>query len=192
LRGDRRELGHRQGGVGRAGAAWRHRGAGLQVRDLAARLDRLPRLDVLVNNAGLVLARRQLTVDGFERTIAVNHLAPVLLTNLPLPKLAASAAGAAVRVVTVSSVAHRAALLNLDDLMLKRRYLAMLAYSNSKLANILFTRELGRRLNPAEVSANCLHPGTVGTDFGPAGGAWLRLGLAVGRGFLRPPASAPS
>jgi retinol dehydrogenase 12 len=155
-----------------------------QVRALATRLGALPSIDVLVNNAGLVVARRQLTADGFELSLAVNHLAPFLLTNLLLPRLAASAPA---RVVTVSSAAHRAAMLTLDDLQLERRYLAMLAYANSKLANVLFTRELARRLESSGVTANCLHPGTIRTRFGHTGALWLRLGLAIGGGMLRRP-----
>jgi retinol dehydrogenase 12 len=157
-----------------------------QVRDLAARLARRPRIDVLINNAGLVLGRRQLTEDGYEQTFAVNHLAPFLLTNLLLPVLTASAPA---RVITVSSVAHRFALLNLDDLQLERGYLPMRAYANSKLANVLFTRELASRLEGSAVTANCLHPGTVRTHFGDTGAGWLRLGLAVGGAFLRTPES---
>lgn len=157
-----------------------------QVRAVATRLARLPRIDVLVNNAGLIGSRRQVTSDGFEYTFAVNHLAPFLLTNLLTRKLQASTRS---RVVTVSSVMHRAAMLNLDDLQLERHYLPMLAYANSKLANILFTRELARRLAGTGVTANCLHPGTVATRFGDTGAGWLRLGLAAGRPFLRSPES---
>jgi retinol dehydrogenase 12 len=160
-----------------------------QVRDIAGRLSALPRIDVLVNNAGLVIADRELTVDGIEHTFALNHLAPFLLTNLLLPRLEGSAPA---RVVTVASTAHRGAMLNLDDVQLERRYLPMLAYSNSKLANILFTRELARRLDASKVTANCLHPGTVRTHFGDTGATWLRLGLAVARPFLRSPESGAS
>jgi retinol dehydrogenase-12 len=155
-----------------------------QVRELAARLARLPRLDVLINNAGLVVARRQLTADGLELSLAVNHLAPFLLTNLLLPALQASEPS---RVVTVSSIAHRGAMLDVSDLQLERRYLAMLAYANSKLANVLFTRELARRLAGTSVTANCLHPGTVRTRFGDTGALWLRAGLAIGGALLRTP-----
>jgi NAD(P)-dependent dehydrogenase (short-subunit alcohol dehydrogenase family) len=111
-------------------------------------------------------------------------LAPFLLTNLLLPVLTASAPA---RVITVSSLVHRAALLNFGDLQLERGYLPMRAYANSKLANILFTRELARRLDGTGVTANCLHPGTVRTHFGDTGANWLRLGLAVGGAFLRTP-----
>ncbi|HXP18462.1 MAG TPA: SDR family oxidoreductase [Streptosporangiaceae bacterium] len=155
-----------------------------QVRDLAGRLAGLPRIDVLVNNAGLVIYHRQLTADGLEHTFALNHLAPFLLTNLLRPKLEASGPA---RVVTVASTAHRGARLDLDDLQLEHRYSAMLAYSNSKLANILFTRELARRLDGTGVTANCLHPGTVRTRFGQTGSAWLRLGIAIAAPFFRSP-----
>jgi NAD(P)-dependent dehydrogenase (short-subunit alcohol dehydrogenase family) len=157
-----------------------------EVRSLAARLVQLPRLDVLINNAGLVVAKRQLTADGLELTMAVNHLAPFLLTNLLRPKLEATAPA---RVVTVSSIAHRGAVLSMQDLQSERRYLAMLAYANSKLANVLFTRELARRLDGSGVTANCLHPGTVHSRFGHSGALWLRLGLAIGGGMLRTPES---
>jgi NAD(P)-dependent dehydrogenase (short-subunit alcohol dehydrogenase family) len=153
-----------------------------QVRDLAGRLGAQPRIDVLVNNAGLVVGHRQLTADGFERTFAVNHLAPFLLTNLLRPGLDASAPA---RVVTVASTAHRGASLDLGDLQAERRYVPMLAYANSKLANILFTRELARRLDGTGVTANCVHPGTVSTRFGQSGSAALRLGLGIARPFLR-------
>ena len=157
-----------------------------QVRQVAARLGELPRLDVLVNNAGLVIGTRQLTPDGFEHTVALNHLAPFLLTSLLRRRLEA---GAPARVVTVASTAHRGARLDLDDLFLERRYLPMLAYANSKLANILFTRELARRMEGTGVTANCLHPGTVRTHFGQTGSTWLRLGLMVAAPFLRSPRS---
>src|SRR5713101_1778971 len=111
-----------------------------EVRDLAGRLDRL---DVLINNAGLVLADRRVSADGFEYTFAVNHLAPFLLTNLLRETLVASAPG---RVITVSSAAHQAARLDLADLQLARSYNGWRAYANSKLANIAFTTELASRL----------------------------------------------
>jgi retinol dehydrogenase-12 len=151
------------------------------VRELAGRLSRLDRLDVLINNAGLVLASRQVSADGFEYTFALNHLAPFLLTGLLREKLAASAPA---RVVTVSSAAHRAARLDLADLQLTGHFNGWRAYANSKLANILFTRELASRLAGTGVTANCVHPGTVNTRFGRDGSSMLRFGLGIGRRFL--------
>ncbi len=156
-----------------------------EVRDLAGRLGRLGRLDVLINNAGLVLADRRVSADGFEYTFAVNHLAPFLLTNLLRETLVASAPA---RVITVSSAAHQAARLDLADLQLARSYNGWRAYANSKLANIAFTTELASRLAGTGVTANCLHPGTVNTGFGREGSRPLRFGLELGRRFLRTPA----
>ena len=155
-----------------------------EVRDLAGRLASLDRLDVLINNAGLVLGDHRITADGFEYTFALNHLAPFLLTNLLREKLAASAPA---RVITVSSSAHQAARLDLADLQLAGHFNSWRAYSNSKLANILFTTELARRLTGTGVTANCLHPGVVNTGFGRDGSRALRFGLGLSRRFLRTP-----
>lgn len=122
-------------------------------------------LNVLVNNAGLVRLRRTTTVDGFEATFQVNYLSPFLLTNLLLPLLKR---GAPSRVVNVSSVAHYGGSLNFDDLQLEEGYGVMKAYSESKLALVLFTYELARRLEGSGVTVNCLHPGAVAT------GIWVR------------------
>jgi len=157
-----------------------------QVRALAGRLAVLDRIDVLINNAGSVHGERSVTEDGIERTFAVNHLAPFLLTRLLRPALQATAPA---RVVTVASTAHRGAVLDLGDVNAERRYLPMLSYANSKLANILFTRELARRLAGSDVTANCLHPGTVRTRFGQSGSHALRLGLVIARPFLPSAAS---
>jgi len=156
-----------------------------QVRDLASRLSGLDRIDVLINNAGLILGERQVTADGLEYTFALNHLAPFLLTNLLLGKLQASAPA---RVVTVSSAAHTRARLDLADLQLEHGYGKWRAYSNSKLANILFTRELARRLGGTGVTATCAHPGVVRSRFGRDGGPLLRLGYAIGGSFMLSPA----
>jgi len=153
-----------------------------QVRSLAQRLTDLRRIDVLINNAGLVVGRREYTSDGIERTFAVNHLAPFLLTNLLTGKLTAGPSG---RVVTVASVAHRWARLDPEKAALPKTYVPMLAYGNSKLANILFTRELARRLADGPVTANCLHPGTVNTKFGESGEPWLRVGIRVAAPVMR-------
>lgn len=127
--------------------------------------ERTDQLDVLVNNAGLVLQDRRVTVDGFEQTFGVNHLGHFLLTDRLLDRLKTSAPS---RVVTVSSEAHRMAWRGLpfDDLMHTRRYNAWSAYGSSKLANISFTVELSRRLEGTGVTATCLHPGMVRTEFG--------------------------
>jgi NAD(P)-dependent dehydrogenase (short-subunit alcohol dehydrogenase family) len=144
-----------------------------QVRAAAAEiLDRWPAVHVLVNNAAVYTPRRQETPDGIELQLAVNHLAPFLLTNLLLDRLRASAPA---RVVTVSSGAHRYARLRWDDLGMRRRYQGLRQYSNTKLCNVLFTRELARRVPAAEVTANTMHPGVVGTDLLFNGWAPLRL-----------------
>jgi NAD(P)-dependent dehydrogenase (short-subunit alcohol dehydrogenase family) len=144
------------------------------VRDAAQRiLDRNPEIHVLVNNAGLFSPRRELTADGYEMTIAVNHLAPFLLTNALLPGLEkAGEPRRHARIVNVASNAARNASIDLGDLMLSRRYSMMAAYSQSKLANILFTKELARRLPPRPISANSLHPGVVATNIGAKGGVF--------------------
>ena len=154
-----------------------------QVRELAGRLTALEHIDVLVNNAGLVAGRRRITADGFDETFAVNHLAPFLLTNLLLGKLTAAPA----RVITVTSDAHTAARLDLDDPQLERGWNSWRAYANSKLANILFTRELARRLDGTGATANCAHPGVVRTGFGRDAAMPLRLGLTIARPFLLSP-----
>ncbi len=122
--------------------------------------DRYPRLHVLVNNAGVVTRSRQLTVDGIETQLAVNHLAPFLLTNLLLDQLRA---GAPSRVITVSSTTHHGAVIDFDDLQSARAYDSAEVYAVTKLMNVLFTYELARRLQGTGVTANCLHPGAVAT-----------------------------
>jgi NAD(P)-dependent dehydrogenase (short-subunit alcohol dehydrogenase family) len=122
-------------------------------------------LHVLVNNAGVWENQRRLSRDGVEMTFAVNHLAPFLMTNLLLDLLQSSATvHAPSRIVTVSSEAHRSATMNFDDLEGKASFSSLKAYAQSKLANILFTRQLARRLDAAVVTANCLHPGVVSTN----------------------------
>ncbi len=135
-----------------------------QVRQLATEIQRrFSRLDVLVNNAGALFARRQLSQDGVEMTFALNHLAYFLLTNLLLECLKASPSA---RIVNVSSEAHRGARLDFADLQTERNYGGYRAYARSKLANILFTYELARRLEGTAIVANALHPGFVATNFG--------------------------
>src|SRR5438477_8645654 len=135
-----------------------------EVRRLAlAVLDAYPRLDVLVNNVGGFWAHRHPTADGLERTFALNHLAPFLLTNLLLDRLKASAPA---RVVTVSSGAQSMGHLDFDDLQGEQKYSGQHAYNASKLANVMFTYELARRLQGSGVTATVLHPGVVRTSFG--------------------------
>jgi NAD(P)-dependent dehydrogenase (short-subunit alcohol dehydrogenase family) len=135
-----------------------------QVRRLASEVQRrFTRLDVLINNAGALFLRRQLSPDGLEMTFALNHLAYFLLTNLLLDHLKASPAA---RIVNVSSEAHRGARLDFADLQGQHRYRGWRAYARSKLANILFTYALARRLEGTSVVANALHPGFVATNFG--------------------------
>jgi len=134
-----------------------------EVRRLAGEvLAAYPQLDVLVNNAGGFWATRHVTADGLEHTFAVNHLAPFLLTGLLLDRLTASAPA---RIVTVSSGAHATGKINFGDLQGEHRYSGQQAYSQSKLANVLFTYELARRLDGTGVTTTVLHPGVVRTGF---------------------------
>ena len=148
-------------------------GVQAQVRAAAARILELhPAVHVLVNNAGAYTRERRETADGIEMQLAVNHLAPFLLTSLLLDRLRSSAPA---RVVTVSSGAHNGAALRLDDLQMRERYSGLRQYANTKLMNVLMTRELARRVPPAQVTANALHPGVVGTELLFGGWAPLRL-----------------
>ena len=163
----------RRGGSGNATLLTADLSSQRQVREAAAAfLQRFERLDVLINNAGVAeRGPRLVTEDGLEKTFAVNHLAPFLMTNLLLDTLKASTPA---RVVTVSSAAHKTCRLDLDDLQGERRYSGFGAYSRSKLANVLFTRELSRRLEGTGVTANCLHPGVVATGIFRNVPGWLR------------------
>jgi retinol dehydrogenase-12 len=149
-----------------------------QVRQLAAVVQqRFTRLDVLINNAGAIFMHRSVSVDGIEMTLALNHLAYFLCTNLLLATLTASAPA---RIINVSSDAHRRARLNFADLQGAQRYGGWSAYCQSKLANLLFTYELAQRLTGTGVTVNAMHPGFVATGFGRNNRglfAWLiRLG----------------
>jgi NAD(P)-dependent dehydrogenase (short-subunit alcohol dehydrogenase family) len=133
------------------------------VRQLAEDFKaRYQRLDVLVNNAGAVMISRQYSVDGIEMTFALNHLNYFLLTNLLLDVLKSSSPS---RIVNVSSDSHQGTVLDFQDLQYQGRYRGFQAYGRSKLANLLFTYELARRLEGTGVTANCLHPGLVATNF---------------------------
>jgi retinol dehydrogenase 14 len=158
-----------------------------EVRRLAgAVLDAYPRLEVLVNNVGGFWAHQHTTADGLERTFALNHLAPFLLTNLLLDRLKASAPA---RIVNVSSHVQAEGRIEFDDLQGTRNYSAQRAYSQSKLANVLFTNELARRLKGTGVTATAVHPGFVRTDFGSEDQAWFFTVISsLVRPFLKTPA----
>jgi NAD(P)-dependent dehydrogenase (short-subunit alcohol dehydrogenase family) len=157
-----------------------------EVRRLADEVLRaLSRIDVLVNNVGGYWNTRHETADGLERTFAVNHLAPFLLTNLLLDRLTQSAPA---RVVTVSSNAQAQGRIDFDDLQGLRSYSGARAYSQSKLANVLFSYELARRLDGTSVTANALHPGVVSTSFGAEDPATVqRVLIPFVRRFMKTP-----
>lgn len=166
----------------------------LRIADLASLADvrRLgdeilaacPQLHLLVNNAGVVNLRRRLTADGFEETFAVNHLAYFALTNLLLDRLVASAPA---RIVNVASDAHRFGALDLEDLQSERDYRAMRTYGRSKAANILFTRELARRLEGTGVTVNAVHPGAVASRLGAHNGWVGKLATGLLKPFFKSP-----
>lgn len=141
------------------------------IRQMATQFyQNFEQLDVLINNAGVYQTSRFLTEDGFEMTFAVNHLAPFLLTHLLLPALNQSPKG---RIITVSSGLHKAGKIWFDDLQLEKSFSGMRAYSQSKLANILFTRTLARQTSARLLAVNCLHPGVIATALVRGWPAWL-------------------
>jgi len=152
-----------------------------EIARLAATLLReVPRIDLLLNNAGALYARRETTTDGLERTFALNHMGYFLLTHFLKERLIASAPA---RIVNVASEAHRPATLDFDDLQGIKAYRGLRAYQRSKLCNILFTRELARRLAGAGVTANCLHPGFVASSFGDNNRGLFRWGIGLAKRF---------
>ncbi len=151
-----------------------------EVRGLAAEvMERHGHIDVLANNAGALFATRKETSEGLERTFALNHLAPFLLSNLLLERLQGG------RVVTTASDAHKSGRLDLEDLQSEHGYSAMRVYGTSKLCNVLFTRELARRA--PQLHANCFHPGVVRTGFGKNEGGIWKLATTLGGPFFRSP-----
>jgi NAD(P)-dependent dehydrogenase (short-subunit alcohol dehydrogenase family) len=160
-----------------------------QVRDVAAQLhDKYPRLDVLVNNAGLMFgAERELSPDGYEMTLATNHLGPFLLTSLLLDLLQKSPAA---RIVNVASMAYRFSKPTLTDLQSEQDYSPVWEYGNTKLWNIMFTQELAQRLRAhgiTNVTTNCLHPGAVATGYGQQTGGIVGAALSLARPFMISP-----
>lgn len=151
------------------------------LRRVAAEIRaRLPKLDVLVNNAGALFTRRAVSVDGIEMTFALNHLNYFLLTRELMPLLQATREA---RIVNVASMAHRNAVVDFDDLQGERRWGPWKAYGQSKLCNILFTRELAKRLAGTGITANCLHPGFVDSEFGDNNNALARLAIGLAKRF---------
>ncbi|CAN9514412.1 unnamed protein product [Ophioblennius macclurei] len=136
-------------------------------------LDTEDRLDILINNAGVMMCPKWLTEDGFETQLAVNHLGHFLLTNLLLPKMKSSAPS---RIVNVSSIAHKGGRIDLEDLFFnKRPYSALESYRQSKLANVLFSSEIARRLKGSDVTSYSLHPGVIRTELGRHVEGWFPL-----------------
>ncbi len=129
-----------------------------------------PKIDLLINNAGAMFAHRHVTQDGFEKTFALNHLSYFVLT---LGLRASLSAAASARIINTASDAHKSAQFDLGDLQTAKNYTSFQAYGRSKLANILFTRELARRLEGTGITANCLHPGFVATRFGDEAGGLI-------------------
>jgi NAD(P)-dependent dehydrogenase (short-subunit alcohol dehydrogenase family) len=149
-------------------------------------LAKASKVDVLINNAGAIFDHREVTPDGLERTFAVNHRAYFVVTEMLLPAMSPDA-----RIVSTASTAHNFAKLDFDDLQTAKGYSAFGAYGRSKLCNILWTRELARRLAPDGVSgvtANCVHPGGVNTGFGDNAKGWLKPVMALAKRFMITPA----
>jgi NAD(P)-dependent dehydrogenase (short-subunit alcohol dehydrogenase family) len=148
-----------------------------------------PRIDVLINNAGDIFIERGVTADGLERTFALNHMAYFVLTHALREPLIASAPA---RIVNTASNAHRGNALDFDDLQFQRGFRGLTAYARSKLANILFTRELARRLAGTGVTANCLHPGFVSTGIGQRDGGLFAIMVRMSMLFARTPEQGAS
>ncbi|MGC2826347.1 MAG: SDR family oxidoreductase [Pseudolabrys sp.] len=157
-----------------------------EMKRVAAEIaDHEPRIDVLINNAGALFAKRQLTEDGLERTFAINHMAYYVMTAGLRERLLASAPA---RIINTASAAHQGATLDFDDLQSAKSFGARKAYGRSKLCNILFTRELARRLHGTSVTANCLHPGFVATRFGDQSGGLISPLVTLAKFFAISPA----
>jgi NAD(P)-dependent dehydrogenase (short-subunit alcohol dehydrogenase family) len=157
-----------------------------EMKHVAAQIaDHESRIDVLINNAGALFSTRRLTEDGLECTFALNHMAYFVVTEGLRERLSASGPA---RIINTASVAHQGGKLDFDDLQSAKGFGAMKAYSRSKLCNILFTRELARRLRGTGVTANCLHPGFVATRFGDESGALMSRVVWLAKFFAISPA----
>jgi NAD(P)-dependent dehydrogenase (short-subunit alcohol dehydrogenase family) len=157
-----------------------------EMKRIAAQIaDDESRIDVLINNAGALFGTRRLTEDGLECTFALNHMSYFVVTEGLRERLLASGPA---RIINTASAAHQGATLDFEDLQSAKNFGAMKAYSRSKLCNILFTRELARRLHGTGVTANCLHPGFVATRFGDQSGAFMSRVVWVAKFFAISPA----
>ena len=146
--------------------------------------DSEPQIDVLINNAGAMFGSRQVTEDGLEKTFALNHMSYFTVTNILLDRLKATPGA---RIVSTASGAHAAYKLDFDDLQSEKSYSSFAVYGRSKLMNILFTRELARRLAGTGVTANCLHPGFVGSRFGDQAGGFMAFAIKLAKNFALTP-----
>ena len=158
-----------------------------EIREVADHFkSKFDELDVLINNAGMIPSKREETMEGLEKTFAVNHLAPFLLTNLLMEPLKAASAA---RIINVSSEVHRvgAPIFDLSNLQLEQNFTPIKAYGLSKLCNIMFTRELARRLQETRVTANALHPGVVSTHLADEASWLMKLFYFVGTPFMKSP-----
>lgn len=147
-------------------------------------LEKYDQIDVLINNHGFIAAEREETVDGYEKTLAVNHLGFFLFTALLMDAI--HKAGSA-RIINVSSEAHRRGSFDPENIQLENGFSPMKAYANSKLFNIMFTKELALRLKDTQVTANCLHPGVVATNFASSGSLVMRVLFGIGKLFMKTP-----
>jgi len=154
-----------------------------EIRKAAEELKKqFDKIDVLINNHGFLASGRNETISGLEETFAVNHIGYFLFTNLLLGQLKAASSA---RIINVASEAHRYGEFDPDNLQLKTGFMPFKAYSNSKLFNILFTKELADRLSNTSVTANCLHPGVVGSNFGQSGSWLMSILYTIGKPFMR-------
>ena len=157
-----------------------------EMKRVAAQIaERESRIDILINNAGALFATRRLTHDGLERTFALNHMAYFVMTAGLRERLSASGPA---RIINIASASHQGATLDFDDLQSAKSFGALKVYGRSKLCNILFTRELARRLHGTGVIANCLHPGFVATRFGDQSGALISRFVRFAKCFAISPA----
>ena len=155
-----------------------------EIREVAEQIsNKFEQVDVLVNNAGTIFHKREETLDGIEKTFAVNHLGPFLLTNLLLPHLKQAPEA---RIVNVASEAHRVGVpvFDLDNLQLNNNFGGMKAYGLSKLCNIMFTHELAKKLEGTNVTTNALHPGVISTNLASEASWWMKLLYFIGRPFM--------